>query len=305
MNDLLMGGPNLSNNFMPTTRTAMAETRLEMLLQLGRQADYCKALPLLGPPGTGKTLFIKEYATLFEKKHKRKLRSLYVEVPSSATTNGLVSTILNRLGDAAPTHGIETAKVARIVGHMLGRFDILYLDEFHRLIDRNTAKVDKKAAGLVATLLNEGICPIVLVGEVQSERVFADSTHFEDRTFAPVWMTPFDWRLKADRKEYVLMLAALEVLLRMPQASDLHALDTALRIYAFSRGVWRKTAGLIDTAAWYARNANSPSIRHEHLASAVDAIALGRSRQQPNPFRLGDLKPGKPAPMDPLHPGDK
>jgi Cdc6-like AAA superfamily ATPase len=140
MNDLLMGGPNLSNNFMPTTRTAMAETRLEMLLQLGRQADYCKALPLLGPPGTGKTLFIKEYATLFEKKHKRKLRSLYVEVPSSATTNGLVSTILNRLGDAAPTHGIETAKVARIVGHMLGRFDILYLDEFHRLIDRNTAK---------------------------------------------------------------------------------------------------------------------------------------------------------------------
>jgi hypothetical protein len=305
MNDLAMGGPNLSNNFLPTTRTAVAEARLKMLLQLGRQADYCKALPLLGPPGTGKTLFIKEYATLFEQKHKRKLRSLYVEVPSSATTNGLVSTILNRLGDAAPTHGIETAKVARIVKHMLNRFDILYLDEFHRLIDRNTEKVDKKAAGLVATLLNQCICPIVLVGEVQSERVFADSTHFEDRTFAPVWMTPFDWGLRADRREYLQMLAALEMLVGMPQASDLHTLDTAVRIYAFSRGVWRKTAGLIDTAAWYARDADSPSIRHEHLASAVDTIALGRSRQRPNPFRLDDPRPGKPAPMNPLDAEDE
>jgi Cdc6-like AAA superfamily ATPase len=185
MNDFAMGRPNLSNNFLPTTRTTTAEMRLEMLFELGWQADYCKALPLLGPPGTGKTLFIKEYAALFECQYKRKLRYLYVEVPSSASTNGVASKMLDCLGDAAPTYGIETAKVARIVGHMKGRFDILYLDEFQRLIDRNTEKVDKKAAGLVATLLNERVCPIVLVGEVQSERVFADSMHFEDRTFAP------------------------------------------------------------------------------------------------------------------------
>ena len=301
MNSFVMGRQNLSHNFLPTSRTEAAEGRLEMLLELGWQASYCKALPLLGPPGTGKTLFIKEYSRLFEAKHGRTLRSLFVEVPSSATTNGLVTKLLDILGDAAPTNGIETAKVSRIVKHMRGRFDILYLDEFQRLIDRNTEKVDKKAAGLVATLLNQSLCPIVLVGEIQSERVFVDSEHFEDRTFAPVFMTPFDWALKKDRLEYRRMLAALEELLGMAQPSNLHEVNTAVRIYAASRGKWRTTATIIDAAAFLARNANSPSVRHEHLAAAIDSIAVGaKNRRKPNPFRIAEAEPGKPAPMDAL-----
>lgn len=301
MDSFVMGRQNLSHNFLPTSRTAAGEQALEILLELGRQADYCKALPLLGPPGTGKTLFIKEYARLFEAKHGQKLRALYVEVPSSATTNGLASKLLETLGDAAPTYGIETAKVARIINHMKGRFDILYLDEFQRLIDRNTEKVDKKAAGLVATLLNQSLCPIVLVGEIQSERVFADSQHFEDRTFAPVFMSPFDWASKEDRREYRGMLAVLEELVGMAQPSNLHEMDTAVRIYASSRGKWRTTAVMVDLAAYFARKANSPSIRHEHLAAAADKMAIGaKNRRRPNFFRVAEASAGKPAPMDTL-----
>ena len=300
MGKFLMGRQNLSHNFLPTSRTDAAEARIEMLLELGWQADYCKALPLLGPPGTGKTLFIKEYSRLFEAKHGQKLRALYTEVPSNATTNGLATELLNKLGDAAPTHGIETEKVGRIIRHMQGRYDLLYLDEFQRLIDRKTDFVDKKAAGLVATLLNKTLCPIILAGEVESERVFGINEHFEDRTFAPVFMTPFDWGLKADRKEYSLLLAALEQLVGMPQPSDLHEAGTAIRIYAFSRGKWRRTAVLVDLAALHARKAGCPSIRLEHLATAADDIAVGAKRKLPNPFRLEIPLAGKPAPMSAL-----
>ncbi len=305
MNSFPMGRQNLSHNFLPTTRTNAAEDALEMLLELGWQADYCKALPLLGPPGTGKTLFIKEYARLFEAKYKRKLRTLYTEVPSSASTNGLASELLSNLGDAAPTHGIETAKVARIINHMGGHYDLLYLDEFQRLIDRNTENVDKKAAGLVATLLNKCLCPIVLIGEIQSERVFSINEHFEDRTFAPIYIRPFDWGLKEDRLEYRRMLAALEALVGMPQSSDLHETDTAVRIYAFARGKLRRTAVLIDLAAFKAKKANSPSIRREHLAAAADSISIGAKRKRPNPFTVAEALPGKPAPMDPLEGEDE
>ena len=304
MSSFPMGRQNLSHNFLPTSRTAVAEARIEMLLELGWQADYCKALPLLGPPGTGKTLFIKEYARLFEAKFGRKLRTLYIEVPSTASTNGLATELLKKLGDAAPTHGIETEKVGRIIGHMKGRYDLLYLDEFQRLIDRKTDFVDKKAAGLVATLLNKTLCPIILTGEIESERVFGINEHFEDRTFAPVFMTPFDWGLKADRKEYCLLLAALEQLVGMPQPSDLHETDTAIRIYAFSRGKWRRTAVLVDLAAYHARKAGCPSIRLEHLAQAADEIAVGAKRRLANLFRITDPQPGKPAPMSSLE-GDE
>ncbi len=166
---------------------------MEMLLELGTEANYCKALPLLGPPGCGKTHFALQYARLFEEKFGTKLRTLYVEVTTGTNLKGLAADVLKNAGDPDPGYGTQAEKTARAAVLMKGRYDLLYLDEFHRLIDRASQKVDKKAADWVTNFLNYKICPVVMIGEARCARIFVDSDQFDGRTFSPARMDAFDW----------------------------------------------------------------------------------------------------------------
>jgi hypothetical protein len=287
----------LTGYFTPTSRTRAAMDRLSEFLPLAWKENHCLALPILGPPGCGKTQFVKRYHSLFERKYDRKLRALYVEVSTRSFRTNVSVDFLMKLGDPNPRYGILPQRFHRLAKLMTGKYDIVFLDEFHRLIDSNTQQVEKDAADWVTFFLNAKICPLVIVGEMKCERVFVDSAQFEGRTWGTVEMRPFDWAYLPDRREYQGLLMAWEQLLELAQHSGLGELDCALRCYVFSRGLMRQTSHLLSTAAMIARSAGAPSIRREHLANAVDNLRVGFRAKQPNPFRMDEVKPVPPAPM--------
>jgi len=288
----------LSHHFVPNSRTVRAEASLEFLLEEGEAPYYCMALPMLGPPGCGKTHLSHEYPLLFEQKHQQKLRSLYIEVsPRRARTDVSVD-FLKACGDPDPAWGKTAEKMIRLVKLMENRYDIVFLDEFHRLINKDTQKVETEAADWVTFFLNTKLCPLVMVGEYRCDRIFTNSDQFEGRTFATCPISPFDWGIALDRQEYRQLIGAYELLVQMPRPSDLHETDCALRIHVFSRGCLRQTVQLIGTAAWIARRASSPNIRREHLADAVDTIRVGERARLPNPFRGEKVRPVRPLQMD-------
>jgi hypothetical protein len=298
MNNFELKSKNLSHHFLTTSRTELAALRMELLLNMGWQANYCKALPLLGPPGCGKTQFAHQYSLLFEEEHKQKLRSLYIEVSPRKLRTDVSVDFLKACGDPDPAYGKLAQRMIRLEKLMGERYDVAFLDEFHRLINSETQKVEKEAADWVAHFLNRRICPLAIVGELKSARVFSDSDHFAERTFAVCPMSPFDWGVDADRVEYQKIVGAYEILTGMPQTSRLHETNSALRIYQFARGRLRQTSTLIDVGAWLARRDYSPSIRREHLADAIDFIRVGEAASLPNPFRVKKVRPVKPVPMD-------
>jgi hypothetical protein len=271
---------------------------MELLLELGTEANYCKALPLLGPPGCGKTHFVHQYAALFEEKHGSKLRTLYVEVTAGTSLRGLAADVLKAAGDPDPGYGTQTEKTARAVNLLKGNYDVIYLDEFHRLINSQNQIVDKKAADWITNFLNYKVCPMVMIGEARCERVFVGSLQFDGRTFATARMEAFDWGCEEDRKEYVGLIATLEVMVGMAQSSDLFLGDIPLRFHVYSKGRLRQTAGLIDTAAWVARRENSPNIRIEHLVKGVQLNRKGADARLPNPFQVAEIRPAEHAPFD-------
>jgi energy-coupling factor transporter ATP-binding protein EcfA2 len=287
----------LSQYFSLTKRAIEVQERVDLFLSLARKRNYSLALPLLGPPGCGKTQFAKHYPVLFEKKYGQKLRSLYIEVSTRQTRTNVSVDFLTLLGDANPKHGLLPMRFKRLVRLMEGNYDIIFIDEFHRLINSDTQRVEKEAADWVTLFLNAKICPVVMVGEMKCERVFVDSPQFEGRTLATVPMRPYDWANLSDRAEYRGLLMAWEGLLEFPKPSELGKLDCALRIYVFSRGLMRQTSHLISTAALLAKMDGSPCISTEHLADAVDRIRIGARAREPNSFRVDTVKAVKPAPM--------
>lgn len=281
---------SLSELFYPTLASKGALEKVNLLLQHGWTANYCHALPILGPPGCGKTHFIQQYPKIYEEENGRKLRSLYVEVKATSNLRSFVATILKDAGDPDHQSGTADVKTDRLYALMEGNYDVLFLDEFQRLIDKKTEKVLQDIADWVAGFLNKKICPVVFGGELKTERVFRSNAHFEGRTFATYRMGPYRWSVKQERFEYLTILGAFEAYVNFPRPSNLIDRDMAIRIHYFSKGFLRQTSLLIQIAATKAFEENSPMISVAHFAYAADSIRISMEAGRQNPFGVNEAE---------------
>ena len=290
----------LSSIFFMTKRAEAAFEVIDDLVKEGWEVDYCKAQTMFGIPGTGKTRTLGSYRDA-----RKDQRSLVVEVTPGCNARSFASNILKAVRDPAPDFGSPGERMRRAMKAIEELdLDFLAFEEFHRLISTKTDKVDEDVANMVTGILNQRLCPLVLIGDPEAYRVINDlgKEFLGQRCLPPYDFEPSDWGIEQDRDDFRGILHAIDLELGFAQRSGLGRVDTAQRIYAHCRGRARLAANLITEARKLARKRGLPCLNHEVLALAVDGIMIHRSGRPENPFRTN--KPPVVGPASSFPEGD-
>ena len=276
----------LSNIFFHTSRTRNAFKAIEEVIEFGWERDYCKATRLFGLPGTGKTHAVTHFEQL--RCGERGWKVLTLEVAPGLTPRMFGEQFLEGLGDPSPAFGSPNQKLSRAGEAVTAQgYDVIILEEFHRLIDDRTDKVNHAVGHWVTGFLNLRVCPLVLMGEPSAERVLRGNDMLDQRTFPGFFVTPYDWGVEQDRQEFRKTMHAIDTKLGMPERSGLGTLETAHCIYTFSNGVLRRAVDMIAKSRRRAKQLGLQMLTHEVMAETVDEfLAVGPAGVH-NPFRPG------------------
>jgi hypothetical protein len=285
--------------FYETGRARAAFKAIDNLLKRGWEKKYCKGLVILGVPGTGKTHILSAY----EEQHADTVRMLTVEVGPKGDLPSFVTDLLIALNDPAPVHGTVSERTRR-ANSALEKYqpDLIAFEEFHRLIDGKTDKVNDDVGKWITAFLNDRICPVLLVGEPSGRRVIETNTMLKQRCVPQYELTPFDWGIDEDRTDFRAILHAVDGALGFERMSGLSKVDTAQRIYAYCRGLTRLAVDLVAEARQLARDRELPCLNNEVLALAVDRYQAGEVGLPENPFRTEKPPTATPAPSVPDKP---
>lgn len=299
----------LSSCFVQTRRATKAFTRIDELIRYGWEATFCRSLLLFGNSRAGKTHIVTNFIRLRVDEvadPDQRLRIVLVEVPSGCTLKSFAEELLTALGDADPGYGSLTDKSRRVAEMIRFRhLHLIVIDEVQRLIDADTDKVKRDVANWVTALLNQRLCPLLLVGERKAERVFMDNMHLAGRTLGEVVIAPYDWSVPEDQAEFRGVLHMLDKAVGMETLAGLGQMDTAIRVYAYSQGLLGQAATLIERARVISLRDGRPQLTHDLLAEAVDELRIGEERSKLNPFRVGSVTHVEPAPPGDLNPAPR
>lgn len=293
----------LSALFMETERVRYAFVRIDDLLLRGWEEGFCRGLLMLGSSRVGKSHIVRNYIrlrVLEQKAAEDRPNIVVVEVPPGCTLKSFVAELLKALGDPDPDLGSQTEKTTRVAEAIQdAEVDLVIVDEMQRLIDSETDKIKAEVASWLTAFLSKRLCPMLMVGERSTERVFHGKRHTKGRTIGAFCIEPYDWAVDKDQVEFRGVLHLIDKKLGMPELGGLGQPDTALRIYAYAEGLLGQAATLIDQARAIARRMGRPKLTHDLFAEAVDELRFSDDRRKPNPFRIPTIEGAGPADSDP------
>ena len=247
-----------------------------------------------GLQGVGKTTLYESYAERYPRVETDEgtiVPCLTAMIPVPATVSGLVSEILDALGDPAPELGNipnRTLRLRRLLKNC--KTEIIFLDEFQHVIDRDLERVLKTTADWLKILLNNTRIPVVLLGMPSCTIILEANPQLRRRFSIRRQLMPFAWTSSTEdgKTDYPTrkLLKLIEKQLPLKQASNLADHDTAYRIYAASGGVIDSIMKLIRGAAELAIDSGQERITLKFLSDVYDDELAANQPNIPNPFKV-------------------
>lgn len=224
-------------------------------------------------------------------------------IPTPASIKSIASWLLKDLGDPLPNKGTTGQITMRLCG-LIGKcgVELIILDEFQHMIDRDTENVLTSSADWLKQLLNETKVPMVLMGMPWAVRILESNEQLKRRFAAKIGLNPFGWASREEQMEFISFLIVLEKALPMPKASNLYSGDMPFRLFCASRGIICNIKKLVSRAAEKAFERGMDSITMELLALVYDDKLAFDSTMSVNPFRVDAaslLAPEPPKDIDP------
>lgn len=137
--------------------------------------DDPDCLLLMGSTGAGKTTIYKTYAQNYPSRETEEgsvVPIIYATIPAAATVKGLVEALLKKLGDPLYNKGTTINQTSRLYDLLKAcQVELIFLDEFHHFIDRESDKVLKNVCDWLKNLILNAKIPIVLFGLPESEKI--------------------------------------------------------------------------------------------------------------------------------------
>ena len=229
---------------------------------------------LLAEGGLGKTTLCKTILSLMprtekiEKDYKKNIIPVcYVEVPSPATVKSLAITMLKELGDPTYENGYGTTEylTSRLI-YLLAQCEtkLIFLDEFHHFIDRESKKVLVTLCDWLKSLIVNTKIPVVLFGMPISENILkVDNWQLSRRFNYRHNLVPFP-QDEAGLNLFRGFLREIEGQLPLLGKSNLAGKSLSERIYYATDGTIGHVMTLIRKGATYAI---------EHDSSCIDMEA--------------------------------
>ena len=141
---------------------------IRMCQEMSRLAGEPQCMVLEGVTGAGKSALIQSYAGAhwrYDTAQGTKIPVFYMETPSPATVKGMAARMLEVMGDPAAHRGPLWSMNSRLT-HFIQACDvqIVMLDDFHHLIDKETNRVLETVSDWLKVLIKETNVPFLVVG---------------------------------------------------------------------------------------------------------------------------------------------
>ncbi|WP_410511759.1 TniB family NTP-binding protein [Paenibacillus sp. BR2-3] len=262
---------------------------LEEIHELSKDSLITEQLCIIGPTGAGKSTLVELYVSNYPRKEETErtvIPVLLLKVPPRARSpKVLASKILRIMGDPLFDKGTEENMTNRIQ-HFVKACDIqmIILDEFHHLIDRDTDHVLATASDWLKTFIDEVNIPVVLCGLPVSERIFEHNEQLDGRYPNRVVLPPFSFSSKEQIIEFRKFLVSIDKLLPFSNLSHISDPEIAAKIYYFSSGIPRYIMRLLKQATKYALKKGDDQISEIDLRDAFDRITRSTRPYAINPF---------------------
>jgi hypothetical protein len=234
-----------ANKWVPYPRAIEVLDKLETLLDEPKKPRMPNLL-LVGESNNGKTSIVKE----FWRRHPPTdgieadaFPVVLIQSPPVPDENRLYSEILTRLlvpfRDKDPISQKER-EVARYFSRIGAR--MLIIDEIHNVLSGSVPK-QRAFMNALKNIGNNLTIPLVLVGVKDALRAVSTDIQISSR-FKPMFLKR--WKLD---KDYVSLLASIELTLPLRKPSNLATKEIAMEILELSEGFIGEIVELINTAA--------------------------------------------------------
>lgn len=222
--------------------------------------DDPDCLLLMGSTGAGKTTIYKTYAQNYPSQETEEgsvVPIIYATIPAAATVKGLVEALLKKLGDPLHNKGTTINQTSRLYDLLKAcQVELIFLDEFHHFIDRESDKVLKNVCDWLKNLILNTKIPIVLFGLPESEKILTvDNWQLSRRFNYRHSLIPFP-RTESGLELFRQFLSDVESQLPLLKESELAEKLLSERIYYATDGTIGPVMTLIQKGATLAIEQN-------------------------------------------------
>jgi hypothetical protein len=219
------------------------------------------------------------------------LKHLYVQLAPGTKLNNICSQTLAAMGDPDPTYGNREARTRRVDAVLRdGKYNVVIYDEVHNLVETDTLRVEHNAAHWLSGRLDQGRCPMVLIGYTSLSVALRRNSFLSGRLKPMPLLRAYAWDNPDDLADFRYVLSVLDAELGFRISSDLQAEGRARRLCCATSGL----LGLLEKLLMHARGLAHDN-RHSCLTDAILRQAVEDERAMGlglyfNPFEVTDLK---------------
>jgi hypothetical protein len=174
----------LDEFFVPTPGHTRLHSQLDALRLLGRERGTKphRFLRCLAPAASGKTTVAMAYTNKVNGRvpsESGALPVLYYSLQNNLTSKSFVRSAIDAFGYETPLSGTEAQIRKRLLRLLkLHGVELIILDEVHHLSSR---RCSADIMNLLKALVNNGVCPIAVMGTLAAEGLLNGSSEFTQR----------------------------------------------------------------------------------------------------------------------------
>ncbi len=285
----------VSNLIIDYPRFLEVIEKIEYCHKMSKFSSEPECLYIGGLTGAGKTTVCRQYLNRFpriEEVEITKVPVLMATIPSPATEKGMVTKILNAIGDPLAETGSKAVQTIRLMKFIEKcEVELIILDEFQHFIDRDSLKVLRTVTDWLKVLLEDTGVPLVLLGlnggdyANHAEIIFDANPQLSRRFANRHTLEPFRFYNTEEIIEFRKFLHIIDKSLPLECVSGLADVDMATRFYYASDGVVAYIMKLIKSGTSIALQKNEDQLTLDILTKAFDSHVHSDKSWKINPFR--------------------
>lgn len=286
---------HVSNLVINYPRFSEVIKKIEYCRKMSKFSPEPECLYVGGPTGAGKTTVCREYVKRnprIEDGEITKVPILMATIPSPATEKGMVTKILNAIGDPLAETGSRAVQTIRLMKFIEKcEVELIILDEFQHFIDRDSEKVLRTVTDWLKVLIEDTGVPLVLLGlnggsyANHAEIIFDSNPQLSRRFAHRHTLEPFKFSGIKEIDEFRKFLYVIDKSLPLENWSGLADMDMATRFYYASDGVVAYIMKLIKNGTSMALERNEEHLALDILTKAFNSHVHFDKEWKINPFR--------------------
>ncbi len=252
-----------------------------------------QCMVLEGLTGAGKSTLVKSYAEMFaryETESGTRAPIFYLETPAPVTVKGMAARMLEALGDPAAHRGPLWSMNSRLIQYIKRcEVQLVVLDDFHHLIDKETNRVLETVSDWLKVLIKETNVPFLVVGiEGRVEQILQANPQLSRLFAVRERLEPFQWNPTDEItiQVFASFIKYAEMGVGVPLSDELPRAELLHRLHYATAGVVGNVMNLIRFAALLAKKQGSETLTlailsqafikrlHKHMAKKTDPFAV-------------------------------